>query len=289
MKFGIREICNVVLKAKTNGLVLGKPFEKGQPVLWFDSLKTSGLEGTGEIVYARGGRGNTKLVSWTGDKEITFTMEDALISPMSLTLLTAGSIKKANEDDFIVVHQTIEINSKYNTQSGFEITEEIYNVLNSSSDYPVAIKINDIYHNFTDDDDMTFTLSEDGEKYYLTYDDLKGISSIPGNDDILQQIDYYVKKQSKFTQIDISPESFGVNFYLEAETLFREQGTGVDHPAEFIIPDCRVQSNFSLSMASTGDPSTFTFTMDAFPGYIDEKATKKVLCAIQVFEESTSV
>ena len=29
----------------------------------------------------------------------------------------------------------------------------------------------------------------------------------------------------------------------------------------------KIQSNFTFSMASTGDPSTFTFTMDAMPGY----------------------
>ena len=41
-------------------------------------------------------------------------------------------------------------------------------------------------------------------------------------------------------------------------------------------------------MASTGDPSTFTFTMDAMPGYTYFDKTKKVLCVIQVVEDATS-
>ena len=41
-------------------------------------------------------------------------------------------------------------------------------------------------------------------------------------------------------------------------------------------------------MASTGDPSTFTFTMDAMPGYTYFDQTKKVLCVIQVVEDSNS-
>ena len=41
-------------------------------------------------------------------------------------------------------------------------------------------------------------------------------------------------------------------------------------------------------MASTGDPSTFTFTMDAMPGYTYFDQTKKVLCVIQVIEDSSS-
>ena len=59
-------------------------------------------------------------------------------------------------------------------------------------------------------------------------------------------------------------------------------------PAEITIPNVKIQSNFTFSMASTGDPSTFTFTMDAFPGYTVFDPTKKVLCVIQVVEDATA-
>ena len=55
-------------------------------------------------------------------------------------------------------------------------------------------------------------------------------------------------------------------------------------PAEFIIPNCKIQSNFTFTMASTGDPSTFTFTMDAFPDYTRFDRSKKVLAAIQIID-----
>jgi hypothetical protein len=41
-------------------------------------------------------------------------------------------------------------------------------------------------------------------------------------------------------------------------------------------------------MAATGDPSTFTFTMDAMPGYTRFDRTKKVLCVMQVVDESAA-
>ena len=53
-------------------------------------------------------------------------------------------------------------------------------------------------------------------------------------------------------------------------------------PAEFIIPNCRIQSNFTFTMASSGDPSSFTFTMDCFPDYTRFDKTKKVLCVLQI-------
>ena len=37
-------------------------------------------------------------------------------------------------------------------------------------------------------------------------------------------------------------------------------------------------------MASSGDPSTFTFTIDAFPDYTRFNKTKKVLAAIQIID-----
>jgi hypothetical protein len=39
-------------------------------------------------------------------------------------------------------------------------------------------------------------------------------------------------------------------------------------------------------MASSGDPSSFTFTMDAFPEYTKFDPTKKVLAAIQIISDS---
>ena len=67
-------------------------------------------------------------------------------------------------------------------------------------------------------------------------------------------VDYYVEHESGAQQIDITPDKFGGNYYLEASTLFRDTN-GVDMPAEFIVPNCKIQSNFTFTMASSGDPS----------------------------------
>ena len=100
-------------------------------------------------------------------------------------------------------------------------------------------------------------------------------------------VDYYTEHKAEAMQIDITPDKFGGNYYLEASTLFRDQ-RGVDMPAEFIIPNCKIQSNFTFTMASSGDPSTFTFTMDAFPDYTRFDRSKKVLAAIQIIKEAGS-
>ena len=103
--------------------------------------------------------------------------------------------------------------------------------------------------------------------------------------DTILYVDYYVKAETGVRQIDIEAGKFGGSYYLEASTLFRDQATGEDHAAEFVIPNCKVQSNFTFTMAPTGDPSTFTFTLDAFPDYTKFDKTKKVIAALQIVED----
>ena len=97
-------------------------------------------------------------------------------------------------------------------------------------------------------------------------------------------VDFYVKVETGAVEMTIEPDKFGGFYYLEASTLFRRQDNGQDMAAAFVIPKVKIQSNFTFSMASSGDPSTFTFTMDAFPDYTKFDPTKQVLFALQIIE-----
>ena len=102
-------------------------------------------------------------------------------------------------------------------------------------------------------------------------------------------VDFYVvKKSADVSELQIDAEHFAGNYYVEASTLFRRESDGVDMPAEITLPNVKIQSNFTFTMASTGDPSTFTFTMDAFPGYTMFDRKKKVLCVIQTIEDASA-
>ena len=263
MKYGIREICDVVLKAKANVTIGNKTFAKGEPVIYFDSLKTSTMEGAATTVYAQGGRGNSRLVAWEGERTVTFTMEDALISEMGLAVLTGAGIINA-EDTSINVHTT----AKAPVVSGkATLTLESEDTPNTTADI-YAIEMDEY-------DNVLATKKVNSVANYT-----------PENDDTkVVLFDFYVTRSSGATQIEITADKFAGNYYLEASTLFRS-ADGVDHPAEFVIPNCKIQSNFTFTMASSGDPSTFTFTMDAFPDYTKFDYTKKVLSVIQVLDES---
>ena len=279
MKYGIREICDVVLKAKARMKVGNKIFYKDEPVIYFDSLKTSTLEGAATTVYAQGGRGNSRLIAWEGERTVTFTMEDALISTVGLAILTGADVISA-ADEAIIVHCTE--TTTVSDDGSIELKNAPYEVADSSENYIYVMKL-DAQGN-VESEPYLYKAGEGNKIVIKTGEDYKADANAPAKDELVL-VDYYTKKTSGATQIEITPDKFGGNFYLEASTLFRDTN-GVDMPAEFIIPNCKVQSNFTFTMASSGDPSTFTFTMDAFPDYT-RFGTKKVLSAIQIIEDAS--
>ena len=68
-------------------------------------------------------------------------------------------------------------------------------------------------------------------------------------------IDYYHKYMTDAMRIEITPDQFAGYFYIEGSTLYRRELDGVDVPAEIIIPKGKVQTSFTFTMSSSGDPS----------------------------------
>ena len=113
--------------------------------------------------------------------------------------------------------------------------------------------------------------------------------TVEENKNISVFCDYYILKAGKdVSELQIDAANFAGYYYVEASTLFRRQIDGKDLPAEITFPNVKIQSNFTFTMASTGDPSTFTFTMDAMPGYTYFDKTKKVLCVMQIVEDTAT-
>ena len=308
MKFGVREICDVVLKAKANQKIGNKIFYKGEPVIYFDTLKTSSMEGAATTVYAQGGRGNSRLMAWEGERTVTFTMEDALISPAGFMILSGAGLIEGSDDQKIQVHvaeQTDDV--VVDGGKAYIIVDQPLSIHKDASIYVMVMKDGEIesepFVGKVAGDGDTLPSSITADKTHVIVIDTQDDVEFYGMDGqqpytpeaigdfktgSIVMVDYYTDKAAGAQQIEITPDKFGGNYYLEASTLFRDTN-GVDMPAEFIIPNCKIQSNFTFTMASSGDPSTFTFTMDAFPDYTRFDKTKKVLAAIQIINESQDV
>lgn len=260
---------------------------------------------------------------------MTFTVEDALISPVSLAMLTGAGLNNvtdASNATGTYIYQPVQFDLPI-VKGRKEGTACVH------LDYDTAQDAHDIY--FSENKGQIFgtVLDNAGAGVYflsLATDGIKLIENgeirkddtsttknpkdyigecVPGDTDgghvftipssansyleltfvdaeqyigCTLRVDCYCQRSSGARQITIDAENFAGDFYIEASTLFRDQYTKKDMPAVFVIPDAKIQSNFTFTMANSGDPSSFTFTMDAFPDYTKFDRTKKVFCAIQI-------
>lgn len=280
MKFGVRDIADVTFRAKQTTKIGASTFVKGQPVLYIDSAKTATLEGAGTSVYATGGRGNSRLVTWEGEKTLTFTVEDALLSQAGFAILSgAGLFEGSSDEDLVHVHMTARAVTEDNKIDLAEAVEKAGKGAEIDSTAPIFVMKTDETGDLTGEL-VKVEMKADGNALVPAAED----GSISEGQTVL--VDFYVTKPSTgVSELQIDAENFAGSYYVEASTLFRDVN-GIDYPANLTLPNVKIQSNFTFSMAATGDPSTFTFTMDASPGYTYFNKKKKVLCAIQVLKDT---
>ena len=248
-------------------------------------------------------------------KTLTFTVEDALLSPLGFSILSgAGLLDSGTEkvhvhkmvsqivEEVAVTYSYYELQESEDTYTYVSIdslpanktadtVKEVpttdlsasspqYIKIATSHSYKVnvedALDSNEeicttapIFIVVTEDDgSLTGTkispvsVGSDGKSF--TFTDTTGAYA---DKTVVVAADFYViREQSNAIELQIDAENFAGYYYVEADTLFRRQDNGKDMPAIITLPNVKIQSNFTFTMASSGDPSTFTFTMDAMPG-----------------------
>lgn len=291
-RFGSREICDVTFKALTNNQKVGnKEFKAGQPVFVIDTATTSNMEQASTTVYAQGGKGYNRLIAWEGEKTLTFTVTDALMSPLGLAVLTGAGLAEDADVKHIHVTYDVAINSEGNgVITAEKLAAELGLPKNSTIEvcndtdlkpYATILDSNGAIVGWADDIELSGTDSTtlDNIIEVASEKPLKVKSTLGASKTI--KLDFYVRMTTGATEITVAPDDFGGYFYVEADTLYRNQD-GKDMAATITFPKVKIQSGFTLTMAPNGDPSTFDFVMDAFPAYTYFDQTKKVVCDITI-------
>lgn len=197
-----------------------------------------------------------------------------MLSPMGFAVLSGAGLLKGNKEDIVHVHTT---SVAYSSAGTIDLTDALSPEEKICPTAPIFAVVAEEDGSITGELIDDIEVSADGKQ--LIGDNIKAGKTL--------FVDFYIQKvSSNVSELQIDAENFAGYYYVEASTLFRRQNDGVDMPAELTLPNVKIQSNFTFSMASSGDPSTFTFTMDAFPGYTYFNPTRKVLCAIQIIEDA---
>lgn len=249
---------------------------------------------------------NPRLIGWDGEKTLTFTLEDALLSPLSFSMLSGAGLIKGRKADIsksldaqkIYTHATYDMvceEVQYNGApvKAVKLTDEDRNgatlvVSHEAPVYPMTLDSAGAQANFlsavVQDQIKVMTPSDDGTSYDIEDIALDGYGAITNadtktllfilaseseitppvgdsrQDDALRigdtvRIDCYEVHEDGAYEMQIDADNFAGYYYIEASTLFRDEATGADLPAEFVIPRGKIQSNFTFTMSNSGDPS----------------------------------
>jgi len=281
-KYAIKEVADVMFYELDSK---GAP---SAPVLYLDTLKTSTLSQSSEVVDARGGKGNVKILSWDTNKELTIEMEDAVFSAKSLQIMFGGDMTvtddkqevlktlKASEiqlaegsDTYLTfklngnkyyIAKTLVTAFSYNdakTAGSKKVTiGNVERTLGKEVDKPVAVaNVIDWTKNYGAKDSESSSPVQVIE--FVTFDLLDCTSdatsrTATGEKGII----------SGGMTIDITAE-FGSNtYYITGDTYARNVASGKDEFLQFIIPKGKVSAeDVSLTMEADGDPATFSMTV----------------------------
>ena len=248
-RYGIKEVADVTFyEIQDNG-------KQGVPVLYLDTLKVSTIEQTAESTDARGGKGNPKLITWDYGKDITVTLEDALFSAKSLSIMFGNGTVKT--DGTMTVHKTVMARVTKDDKDVYAVHNFIADVYDTDAGKVVRKTI------ATTDAKTKYGI--DNIKYYAedaTGDpDTVAIASFTAeNADQRVFVSYDLTVKTK-NEISISAETFPGTYYVTGDTYARSDINGEDQFFQFIIQKAKVTSENTITLEAEGDPSVFNMNL----------------------------
>lgn len=273
--YGIKEVANVYFEALTPAKD-GSGIEKGDIVLYLDTLKVSTIETTAENVSAQGGWGNPKLITWDYGKDINVTLEDAVVSFEELRILLGAKLKEATAKNKVTVHMSSDFVAKKNTQGKLELvntklndnSEPIAPVLKEGSKLRFVDRANGIRgqmditaDNKTVDSILAYVVvpAEGEETTAVTLENkLKEGSHVM----LFWDEDRDGSEADKeAVELTITPNDFPGTFKVVGDALIRNKD-GQDEAFQFVINKAKMLSEVTLTMQAEGDPSTFNMTLN---------------------------
>lgn len=218
-QFGIKEVADVQFIALADDERLG--VNAGDIVLFLDTLKISTLETTAEQTEARGGRGNPSLIIWDYGKEITVTLQDALMTPESLLVMTGGKKKISGATSGVTIQKT-KVISAVGDLTGLPTPYTWIGVNGDRGTNAVAPVAGDLPARVF----YAESVVTEGEAYEVTID----AANFPGT------------------------------YKIVGDTVVRNRN-GKDTPFQFVIPKAKMGSEVTFTMEAEGDPSVFDMNL----------------------------
>ncbi|EJW14020.1 hypothetical protein M5X00_29570 [Paenibacillus alvei] len=235
-RFGVKEVADVMLiNLLTNKVDL-----------FLDTLKLSNLENAAETVYANGGKGAPRLVSWDFGRTATFNIQDALLNPKSIAMQAGTELEKKVETIYERVVLMTTDDGSGNSKFTLEHTPDAGSV--------EIYETTDGYGQDKEVDKQTITVTGS--------DVTVPSASLAVGTQVIVYFTYQSTSDSEV--ITLKSDKFGGFYKVVGKTFWRSEATGKDEKVQIVIPKAKISSAFTLTMQPDGDPSVFDLNLDVF-------------------------
>lgn len=228
--YGLREVADLTFF----DLTTNKPF------LYMDYALTSTNEHSADTTYATGGKGNPRRLAFDGNRQSTLTISTQIIDFRIIALLAGADVEKGVTNVF---------------------KREVLTAVDDEGDVKITLSETPVTGTVT-----VFPLSSDavaGEEEDITVTD----SDVTITDGIAgtQYVAYYqFQSDINAEKISFKAKNFPKYCRIVGDTLIKNEATGENEPFQMVAHKAKPQANFTLTMASEGDPTTLEMTFDLF-------------------------
>ena len=224
------------------------------PVMYFDTLQVTSIDGSTEVTEIQGGKGNPILASISHSKNIDVQFDDAIMTMSSLAVLAGGELREGTDDNKIVMPNTelakvaegattIKLSRKARKGSYVYISELIDGILSTSTrtTEPLAEE--------TDEIDITL---------FYNYKDRSDIKDATFR--VFYEYEFgYPTKAEELTELTVLADKFAGTYRFIGDTLLFNQFTGVNDIFQIEIPKLKLDGAFSINLNAATEAVVFAF------------------------------
>ena len=262
--FGVKELYEVVLKAKVPMQFGSRFLEEGEPVLYFENINMAMLTERSSPIMARGGWANLPRVIWEDRSEVRFSLTEGVMSSISMGILLSAAVSQPSQERPLLIpkregpfildsnnrltltHWPVEYPQKKTFIYEYErdvaqkkvYGKKITGVLDPWDDTKECPCI-EVYA------DKQLSQLADATKQYI--------------------VDYYYEYTKEALIYTIEKERFNGLFTLEGKFYSKDENDGLNYTNLIYMPKVRVVSDISLRLGERADPSTSVFNIIGLP------------------------
>lgn len=225
------------------------------PVMYFDTLQVTSIDGTTEVTEIQGGKGNPILASVSHSKNIDVQFDDAIMTMSSLAILTGGELSNASDNAKITMTQTeiIDLASDAENITLAEavkpnsyvyigkiingIVSTVTRTTNKVEGNVNTVAVSDFYNFKNEEEDIE-------GKYRVFYEYELGVTDADGRD---------------LSELTVLADKFAGTYRFIGDTMLFNQFTGLNDLFQIEIPRLKLDGSFSFSLNAAVEAVVFSF------------------------------